>query len=677
MPVALEAGKSYVFGEFRLEIDKRMLTRFSNGEQIRLANRPFQVLLYLIENRERFVKRDELLEKFWDGRDVYDTALTKAVGAIRRGLNETAEKPGFVETRWAEGYRFIGKIEEQFVPQPAFVEIEKKREVKFVIEEHDKNGEAKSESSMAMNSFLSDSEQSEPRSANLRLKNPQTKFRLSSDVVLVILVLAFVVGGLAFLTYQIIRPQEQVRANQPAPIRSIAVLPFKNLSSTQNGEIFTDAMTESLISSLSKIEGLKVISRNSVSTFKNRDAEPREIAERLGVEAFIEGSVRECNGRVCVETRLVSAKTGEILWSGGDDERSPGEVLEIQVDIARNVATRLRLKLTEDEDNRLTKRHTNNVEAYQAFVKGRYFWKKKNAENLEKARKFFEEAARLDPNYALAYAGLADYYLTGVWYANFPPEESLKKAKRLFLKISEIDDRLPEAHVARARIAEMEWDWEMQRKEIEKALELNPNDANYWQAYAFFLRNVDRRFDEAVTAIRRAQELDPLSVSVNTDVGVMLTRARRFDEAIEAFKKTLETDPQFHDAYWNLALAYEGKGMPDEAVSAYIESERLKGMSEVQLASLRLAYEQGGMKNFWQKWLELVLTDAKEKNIPAFVVAAWHARVGETEAALEWLEKSYAAREPYLVNLKSEWAFDGLRSDARFTDLLRRVGLKG
>lgn len=668
--MALETGKNYVFEEFRLETEKRMLIR-RGGEQIRLANRPFQVLFYLIENRDRIVSRNELLEKFWDGREVYDLAVTKCVGAIRKALDEPHENPRFIETRWAGGYRFIGNVEEQPAFRSSFVEIEKTREVKLILEESNENGTlSDTETRGRGDAEKNPSNKLESKISNLKLQTMNRRVAASPRRrVLTIAagaVLVLAVGAFVLSRYQ---------QNKPAPIRSIAVLPFKNLSSNPNGEIFTDGMTESLIGSLSRIEGLKVISRNSVSVFKGKDADPRKIAEKLGIETFIEGNVRENGGRIRVEVRLVNAENGEILWSGDDYDRAVGDVLEIQDEIARSVATRLRLKLTSADEQHLTKRQTNNPEAYQAFVKGRYFWKKKDAENLEKARKFFEEAIRLDPNYALAYAGLADYYLTGIWYADFAPIEATKNAKTAVAKVLEIDDQLPEAHTARARIAETEWDWETYGKELEKALELNPNDANYWQGYAFFLRNLAGRFDEAVTAIKRAQELDPLSVSINTDVGVMLTHAGRYDEAIETFKKTLETDPQFFDAYWNLGLAYERKGMNTEAVAAFIESERLKGRNEERFAVYCTGFEQADMRGFWQKWLEFGLVDAKEKNVPAYVIAAWYARAGEKEAALEWLEKSYAAHEPYLVNLKSEFAFDSLRSDSRFKDLLRRVGL--
>lgn len=670
MPTAVDSGIVYVFEEFRLEPETRILLR-ADGEQIRLANRPFQVLLYLIENRGRLVRRDELLERFWDGRDVYDTALTKAVGAIRRSLEENPENPLFIETRWAEGYRFIGKIEEQSAFQPSFVEIEKTREVRFVIEETDTLFDAQTRRRGDAVKDSSNKPESEISNLKLPAKNIRvsTLPRLRAVSIAVCMIFVLALGAFVFSRYQ---------QSKPAPIRSIAVLPFKNLSSNPNTEIFNDGVTESLISSLSKIEGLKVISRNSVSIFKDKDADPREIAEKLGVEAFLEGSVRETNGRLLVEIRLVNAKTGEILWSGDDEERPSGDILKIQEEVAQNVATRLRLKLTGTDEQRLARRQTDNVEAYQAYVKGRYFWKKKDRESLEKARKFFEEAVRLDPNYALAYAGLADYYLSGIWSSiDFPYDEALKNAKAAVAKLSEIDDQMSETHKLRATIAGIEWDWETCRRESEKAVELNPNDANNWHTYAFVLRNLEARYDEAVAAIKKAQELDPLSPSVNTDVGVMLTHAGRLDEAIEAFKKTLEAEPKFADAYWNLGLAYQRKGMDAEAFAAFVESDLFLGKSEQRIAAYRAAFAQGGLKLFWQKALEFVEAEAREKKLPDYYLAVFYARAGDGKNAFKKLEKSYAVREPYLMNLKSDFAFDGLRSDPRFTDLLRRVGLQG
>lgn len=628
-------------------------------------------MLYLIENRDRIVPRRELLEKFWDGRDVYDEAVTKCVGAIRKALNEQHENPRFIETRWAGGYRFAGRIEEPPLFQSSVVEIEKSREVRIVFEEMVENGDLARAAACELTGATANSaliaQQSDPsvfRSKPApRIPALRRMLALASAVCTVL-----IVAAVAFISssYQ----------KRPAPIASIAVLPLRDLSPGTNNEVLADGISESLISSLSKIDGLKVVSRNSVSAFKDQDADTREIGRRLGVESFLEGSVSESGGRIRARIRLVRSENGEVLWSSDDYDRASVDILQIQDDLARSVATRLRLKLTAADQEKLAKRQTNNIDAYQAYVKGRYFWKKKDASNLEKARKFFEEAIRLDPNYAAAYTGLADYYLTGVWYADFSPEASLKKAKELFLTVSGIDDQLPDVHSARARIAAAEWDWETCRKEFERAIELNPNEANYWQGYAFVLRNLDGNYAEAVNAIRRAQELDPLSPSINTDVGVMLTHAGRYDEAIKAFERTLEIDPQFFDAFWNLGLAYERKRMFDEAAAAFIESERLKGKDDERLAAYRAAYEQGNMKGFWQKWLEFLLADVNGKNVPAYVIATGYARSGDNETAFKWLEKSFAAREPNLVNLKIDFAFDSLRADSRFADLLGRVGLE-
>lgn len=654
--MAVEVSKNYVLEEFQLIPEKRLLSR--EGKQVRLASRPFQVLLYLIENRERIVTRDELLEKFWDGREVYDQALTKCVGAIRKALNDNQEKPRFIETRWAEGYRFIGQIKEELTPfEASFVEIEKFRETKLVIEETDEN------ESQAPEKII-------PVQTPKQLSS-QKQFSWKTAAIAACLILAVVLGGFFLLRLNTTNNQNA----SSAQFNSVAVLPLKNLSNKPENEIFIDGLTESLISSLSKIEGLKVIARNSVFAFKNKDEDVRKIGQKLGVETVLEGSVRENGDKLRVEVRLVNTADGQVLWSSENYDRALGDIFEIQDDIARTVTTRLRLKLTSADARRLAKRQTNSVEAYQAYVKGRYFWKKKDSEALEKARRFFEEAIKHDPNYALAYTGLADYYYIGIWYAGFPPKEAYKAAKRAALKAVELDPELPQSYASLSHIAVADWNWMSNRKYLERAIELDPNDAHSWQGYAFALLNIAGQKEEALAAIKRAQELDPLSRSVNTDVGVMLTHLGRYDEAIAAFKNTLETDPDFNDAYWNLGRALERKGDYREAVAVFIENERRAGASEERLAALRPSFERTGINGFWQKKIDFMKEDAKTSPPLHCWFAAVYARLGEKELAFEHLEKAYAAREPLLVNLKSEYLFDSLRSDARFKDLVSRVGL--
>lgn len=655
--MAVEVSKSCVLEEFRLEPEKRLLVR--DGAPVRLANRPFQVLLYLVENRDRIVTRGELLEKFWDGRDVYDEALTKAVGAIRKALDENPENPRFIETRWAEGYRFIGQVtEESEFSAFSHIAVEKIREKKVVFEE-----EVIENDSPVAEKIIS---ASEPETLTAQKRN---SWKAVAAAALGIFSIAF--AGLFFLR------SNPAQNENPAPARfdSVAVLPLKNLLNKPDSEIFCEGLTESLINELSKIENLKVISRNSVFAFKNRDADPREIGKKLGASAILEGSVRENGEKLRVEVRLVNTANGQILWSGDNYDRAAGDVFEIQDDIARNVAARLRLKLTATDEKHLAERQTENVEAYQAYLKGRYFWKKKDAENLEKSRRFFEEAIRLDPNYALAYAGLSDYYNAGIWYAGFEPKAAAEAARRAALKAVELYPELPESYINLAHLAGGEWDWKSVRKYLERALETSPNNAEAWQAYAFLLLNFEGKKAEALDAVRRAQELDPLSRSINTDVGVMLTHLGRYDEAISEFKKTFETDPEFFDAYWNLGRALECKGDYAGAVAAFIESERLKGASEKRLAEYRAGFEKDGIRGFWLKALEVAKEDAKLNPGLSGWMAAVYSHLGEKDLAFEQLERTLETHSPYVNNLKSEYFFDPLRNDPRFTDLLRRAGL--
>lgn len=656
--MAVEVSKSYVLEEFRLEPEKRLLIR--DGKSVKLAHRPFQVLLHLIENRERIVTRAELLEKFWDGREVYDEVLTKAVGSIRKALAENPENPRFIETRWAEGYRFIGQVKEEadFL-SASIVTVENVREKKQLIEEFVENDATAFEKIV-------------PATAKKQFSAQKTISRkaiLSAAVAAAVCLT--ILGVFFFLPFNGIKNAE----TSPAQFDSIAVLPLKNLSNRPESEIFSEGLTESLISELSKIQGLKVISRNSVFVFKNRDADPREIGRRLGAAAVLEGSLRENGEKLRIEVRLVNTANGQILWSGDNYERTAGDVFEIQDDIARNVAARLRLKLTAADEKRLAERRTDNIEAYQAYVKGRFFWKQKDRENLEKSRRFFEEAVQKDRNYALAYAGLADYYTMLIWYAEVPSQEVAEAAKRAALKAVEINPELPEAYISLAHITTLEWDWENLRKYLERSLNLAPNNEQAWQSYAFYLLNVEEKKTEALAAITRAQELDPLSRSIGTDVGVMLTHLGRYDEAISEFKKVIETDPEFFDAHWNMGRAFERKGDYEAAISAFIESERLKGVSEKRLKEYRSESGKDGVRGFLRKMLEFTKDKAKRSPDMHGWTAAIYARLGEKELAIEHLERAFAVRSPYICGLKSEFFFESLRSDERFTELLRRAGL--
>lgn len=651
--MAVQINKRYYLGDFQLEPDKRRLSRA--GEAMHLANRPFQVLLYLIERRDRMVTRDELLDVFWQGKDVYDVTLTKCVGAIRKAVNDSSDNPQFIETRYSEGYRYIGPLEEQITHgEPSIVEIERMRGVKIIVEEEEV--------------------QTAPPADEPVLAAPPAKLlRVTGRKRLGRAVTLGVVAATALLTISLILYSSYVSRTQTqlSPFRSIAVLPLKNLTGDPAQEYFSDGMTESLITELAKINGLKVISRGSAFTFKDKEVDPREVGTRLGVMAVLEGSIRKSGDRLRVEVRLVSTQDGRVFWVGDRYDRALTDVLKVQDEIGCSVAAELKVRLCGEEK---AKRYTDNVEAYQAYLKGRYFLNKRTPEGITKGLEYFQRAIDLDPKYALAYAGLANCYQSGVWFANAVPHEAKEKTKIAARRAEELDESLVEAHIAMSGAYFNDRDLSNAIKETEISINLNPGSGDAHHAHAYNLITAGRS-DDAIAEIRQALELDPLNVVMNVDVGEILLYARRYDEAIEALKKAIEMDSNRVNAHSDLALAYEQNEMYREAIAEYLRAEALAGASPETIASLKDAYAVSGMRGFWQRQLYLYKQRSKQSYFSPFNIAAIYARIGEKDQALGSLEKTYAEHSPHLIAVKVRPEFDTLRSDPRFQDLVRRVGL--
>jgi len=652
MAVAFE--KEYLWEDCSLHPHERSLKRA--GVPIRLAKRPYQVLLYLIENRDRWVRRSELLEQFWNGHEVYDEALTKCVGAIRKALGEVHDRHKFIETRWAEGYRFIGLIE-----APCSV-----HSARFEGTGDTRNGSAPNGNgnvaarALGAPVFNDRSEADSSPGFPMFLRSLAARFTAAAALTIVIV---------GFILLYKTQPFTPASATTDGPIDSVAVLPFKNLSNNPEHDILVEGISESLISALSRVEGLRVISRGSVFAFRDKAVDPTEVGAKLRVASVLEGSVQQSAGRIRIETRLVRTRDGKVLWSADRTERPASDVFEVQDDIARSVAIKLRLELTPTADDRLAKRLTDNPEAHQAYIKGRHFWRIKTRESLERSRKYFEEAIKLDPDYSLAYAGLADYYLSGIWYTKLEHSEATAKAKELISRVLEIDPTLPEAHDGLSRIAGMEWDWPTALREKEMSLELNPNNASVWQGYAFLLAGQP---EQSLKAIRRAHDLDPLSVNIATDIGVLCVFAGRFDEAIEAFHAAIALDPLYADAHYNLGIAYEQKGLDFNAYKAYLEADRLNGASVEDLAEVRTAFHKGGLKAVWGRHLA---SYKKAGNRSEYWLGALYAHLGESEPAIESLRRAVEAREPMAFNMKLDRKLNSLRHDPRFVELVNRVGL--
>lgn len=679
--MVVQVRKIYSLGEFRLDPHKKLIT--CEGATVHLANRPFQVLLHLIENRDRMVSRAELLDLFWDGKDVYENALTKCVGAIRKALNDALEQPRFIETQWAKGYRFIGALEENFsqAHQASSFEIERTRGVKVIIEEEYleilPDNETTMQTQLPDATMVSTNLLDEKKiSANSVIKAAQALLsrRTVALAVAIIAVLLLSVGWLALRSRS---NSAQARSNvfnaTSSPTPSIAVLPLKNLSDDAANEYFSDGLTETFITELAKIDGLKVISRNSVFTLKGKDVDPREVGRKFDVAAILEGSVRKNGDTVRVDVRLVNTKDGSVIWSGNTYDRALKDILAVQDEIACSVAAGLRVKLCGDSET--TKHYTSNVDAYQSYLKGRYYWNKRTAEGIKRSIAHFKQAISIDPNYALAYTGLADSYIQGIWHVPFDPKEVLPNARAAVFQAIKIDDNLAEAHTALGNIYQMEWQWSKAGKEFERAIELNPGLARAYHVQAFHL-DIMGQHNEAVRAIKQAQALDPLSMIINADVSYILWHAGHHDEAIAQCLKVIEMEPNFTPGHWTLSVLYQYQGREKETAEAYFKAMILDGRSEAAVAAFRKAYVKKGIQGIYQKELAERLSSRANGGYSSPIrLAQLYTLLDQKEAAFKWLEFAVADHNAESVVIRQSPYFNPLRSDLRFVDLLKRVGL--
>lgn len=463
------------------------------------------------------------------------------------------------------------------------------------------------------------------------------------------------------------------RSTEPT-IDSIAVLPFVNVDGDPNMEYLSDGITESLTDSISQLPSLSVIAHSSVFRYKGRESDPQTVGHQLGVRALLIGRVVQRGDRLIVSAELVDVENNRRLW-GGQYDRRPSDILAVQSEISREISEQLRSRLTNEEQKRVAKHYTENTEAYQDYLKGRYYWNKRSGDDLKKAIDYFNQAITKDPGYALAYAGLADVYVVIPNYSDVTTQEAYAKGKAAVLKALEIDDSLAEAHTSLAGIkSDYEWDYVGAENEIKRALTLNPNYATAHHWYAQLLSPMGRH-DEALTEIKRAQSLDPLSLIINAVIGDTYIKARQYDQAIDQLHKTIEMDKNFTLAYRYLGNAYLEKGMYNEAISAFHTADTMAGRGPERTDGLRQAYASGGAGGYWRKQLEFLKTDADKGLLVDYAVASVYGRLGDKEQAVNWLEKAYHAHDPYVVYLKIDPPFDKFRSDPRIIDMMRRIGL--
>jgi eukaryotic-like serine/threonine-protein kinase len=455
-------------------------------------------------------------------------------------------------------------------------------------------------------------------------------------------------------------------------IESIAVLPLTNFSGDPAQEYFADGMTEELITDLAKISALRVISRTSVMGYKGAHKPLPEIARDLNVDAVVEGSVERSGDRVRITAQLIEARTDRHLWAESY-ERDLRDVLALQGEVARAIASEIRVRVTPDERQRLSSARKADPEVHQLYLRGRFYWNKRDREDIGKGLGLFQEVVRKDPEYALGYVGIADSYLLLGQWAFMAPREAYPQLKEAAEHALRMDESLGEAHASLAyylRVYEM--DWEAAEREFKRAIVLNSSYANAHHWYSHFLVDF-RRYDESLRESRLALELDPLDTTLNNHLGWHFMEAGQYTEAIRQIQSTLELNPRFGQAHFYLGQTYERQHLADQAIAEFEKGTKLPGNQDQAMMSLACVYAESGRKEEARKTMLLLQERAREQYIPLFYFAQMYAAMGEKENAFIWLEKSFEDRSFTPGELKFEPAFAGLRSDARYHELLHRV----
>jgi serine/threonine protein kinase/tetratricopeptide (TPR) repeat protein len=477
------------------------------------------------------------------------------------------------------------------------------------------------------------------------------------------------VAALGFGAYRWLRPRSG------SSIDSMAVLPFTNVTADPNTEYLSDGLTESLIGSLSQLPNLVVRPRSAVFRYKSKDVDPQKAADELKVEAVVTGRVTQRGDSLIVSAELTDVRTNRSLWSEQYD-RKVSDALSVQHEIAGEISARLRERLTGEQKAKLSNGGTTNSEAYQLYLKGRYYWDKRTPEGLAKSRDFFQQAIEKDPNYALAYVGLAEYYAVLPEYTYTPSSQSVPKAKAAATRALAIDESLAEAHSMLAGAHDRDWDWVAAEKEFQRALELDPNNARTHVLYSIHLEFLGK-MDEVLEHLRRAIALDPLNLNGLDNLAEAYIYTKQYDQSIEEAKKIVEIDPNFANVHVHMSAAYYWMGKYDLWLDEWEKAARLSNDSEglALVDAAKHEYAKSGYRGALKRIAALQEEQAKRMYVDPAIIATAYGDLGEKDKAFAWLEKAYAEKSTFIAYLKPFPDFDSLRSDPRYKDLLKRMGL--
>src|SRR5262245_18830034 len=644
--MSMETKHFYKFGPFQIDAAERILQQ--DGRLVHLTGKAFDVLLVLVERSGHIVKRDELIEKVWPDCFVEEGNLTVTISMLRKALEAGEDADPYIETVPRRGYRFTAEVREMPINGAKQTPL----------------NEAGSRVAANEKELTVTTDRGAAKGQERRLKASAGPGRKTALVVAAVLVIGTLAGLLL----------SQRGQRTAVEIKSLAVLPLRNLSGDLEQEYFTEGMTEALINHLAKISALRVISRTSAMHYKETAKRLPEIAEELKVDGIVEGFGLRSGDRVRIAVRLIHAPTEQHLWAGSY-ERDLRDVLNLQREMAQTIAQEIEIKVTPVEQARLARALPVNRKAYLDYLKGHHYRNKRTQESLNKAVEHFKSAIEEDPTYAPAYAGLSDCYgLMGtVGIGRKSPRETRPLAVAAARKALQIDGELAEAHAALATMHHYEWEWVEAERGFQRALDLNPGYPHGHLLYSDYL--VSRgRLEQAVAESRRAEELDPLAVNMKWHIGYTLYFARRHDEAIQQLQKTLELDPNYAWAHRFLGLSYIHKSMFAEAIAS-LERAAVLSKSPSIVASLASAYARSGNTIQARKLLGELMDLQKQGYVSPAAIGLLNLSLGEKERAFEWLEKAYQERSTSMAYRGVDPLVGRLRSDARFQDLLRRIGL--
>jgi TolB-like protein/DNA-binding winged helix-turn-helix (wHTH) protein/Flp pilus assembly protein TadD len=625
------------FGIF--EVDLRAGELRKQGAKLRLQEQPFRVLAMLLERPGEIVTRDELRSRLWTADTFvdFDHGVNKAINRIRDVIGDSATSPRFIETVARRGYRFIGDVT---TLEPAVIALPQPDVISRPSPDREQSATPAHE------------------------QHRRSWWRWSVAGLVIVLASGVAIG------WGVRRSSIPIR-----PIRSLAVLPLENLSGDTSQEYFADGMTDELIATLSRIGALRVISRTSAMLYKHARKPLPQIAGELDVDAVIEGTVFRSGTQVRITAELIDAHDDKHLWSETYDG-DLSDALTLQHKVALAVAQQIRINLNPRERATLNRAKAVDAQAYEAYLKGRYFWNKRTGDDFRKASEYFEQAIKRDPTYAPAFSGLADTYaLMGDWeYGVLAPLEALPRAKAAAINALRLDDTLAEAHTSLAFLRDaFDWDLPAADAEFRRAIELNPGYATAHHWYAWHLSLLGRT-SEAIAEMKKARSLDPLSLIINADLAELLVIAHAVDESIQQSLKTIEMDANFPLAHDQLGVAYLVSHRNDDAVAEFQRAIQLSSGSPVSTANLAWALAQSGRRPDAIRVLRTLMQRSHAGYSNASEIAVVYASLGDPDQAMTWLDQAY--RERFNPSVLLRPGFDAVRGDRRFQDLERRVGLR-